>query len=50
MPVYLDELPYYSRLLAYGAGTSLKESMHKAGIDVLNYEQANKMLSDETSK
>ena len=50
MPVYLEELPYYSRLLAYGAGTSLKESMNKAGIDVLNYEQANALLTDDKNK
>ncbi len=46
MPFYLVELPYYSRLLAYGTGASLKESMRKAGIDALPYEQAMALLTD----
>lgn len=45
MPYYLQKLPYYSRLLAYGVGTSLKESMTHAGINALGYEEAKGLLT-----
>ena len=45
MPYYLQQLPYYSRLLAYGVGTSLKESMTMAGINTLGYEEARGLLT-----
>ncbi|MEQ8937124.1 MAG: hypothetical protein RLT30_00310, partial [Gammaproteobacteria bacterium] len=45
MPYYLQKLPYYSRLLAYGVGTSLKESMTRAGINALGYEEAMGLLT-----
>jgi len=44
MPVYLDKLPYYRRLLAYGLGLSLKTSMEKAGIKQLAYKEAATLL------
>ncbi len=45
MPYYVQKLPYYSRLLAYGVGTSLKQSMTLAGINSLDYEQAKGLLT-----
>lgn len=45
MPYYLQKLPYYSRLLAYGVGISLKESMTRAGINTLGYEEAQGLLT-----
>lgn len=45
MPYYLQKLPYYSRLLAYGVGTSLKESMTRSGINTLGYEEAKGLLT-----
>ena len=45
MPYYLGKLPYYSRLLAYGVGTSLKASMQRAGISQLGYQEAKGLLT-----
>lgn len=47
MPYYVSGISYYSRLLAYGLGTSLKTSMEKAGINTLCYEQAKGLLAHE---
>ncbi|MFT5395571.1 MAG: hypothetical protein ACI85N_000758 [Gammaproteobacteria bacterium] len=45
MPYYVKQLSYYSRLLAYGLGSSLNTSMKKSGINALQYEQAKILLS-----
>ncbi len=49
MPYYVSGMSYYSRLLAYGLGTSLKVSMQRAGINALAYEEAKGLLPHETS-
>lgn len=40
MPVYLETLPYYSRVLAAALAYSLKQSMQKSGILGLSFRQA----------
>ena len=45
MPYYIKQMSYYSRLLAYGLGTSLNTSMQKSGINALHYDQAKMLLS-----
>ncbi|MDX8125681.1 DUF2452 domain-containing protein [Methylomonas sp. OY6] len=44
LPVYLETLPYYSRVLAAALAYSLKQSMQKSGIWGLNFRQAEKLL------
>jgi len=48
MPYYVKQMSYYSRLLAYGLGTSLNTSMQKSGINTLHYDQAKILLSYES--
>ena len=45
MPYYVKKMSYYSRLLAYGLGTSLNISMQKSGINMLHYDQAKTLLN-----
>jgi hypothetical protein len=45
MPVYVQSMPFYCRLLAYGLGSSLRGSMQAAGINALTYEQARGLLT-----
>lgn len=40
LPVYMETLPFYCRVLASALACSLKQSMHKAGISGLTYKQA----------
>ncbi len=40
LPVYLEALPYYSRVLASALAFSLKQSMQKSGISGLSFRQA----------
>lgn len=47
MPVYVESLPFYSRLLAYGLGSSLRVSMQAAGISTLGYDEARGLLGHE---
>jgi len=49
MPVYLKQLPFYRRLLAYGLGGSLRASMRAAGINALSYDQARGLLTRSAS-
>ena len=44
LPVYLETLPYYSRVLASALAYSLKQSMQKSGISGLSYRQAERLL------
>ncbi|WP_231914791.1 hypothetical protein [Methylomonas sp. DH-1] len=44
LPVYLETLPYYSRILASALAYSLKQSMQKSGISGLSYRQAERLL------
>lgn len=44
LPVYLETLPYYSRVLAAALAYSLKQSMQKSGILGLSFRQAEKLL------
>ena len=50
MPFYVKKMSYYSRLLAYGLGTSLNTSMQKSGINALHYDQAKMLLSYDSKK
>lgn len=45
LPVYLETLPYYSRVLASALAYSLKQSMQKSGISGLSYRQAERLLA-----
>lgn len=45
LPVYVETLPYYSRVLASALAYSLKQSMQKSGILGLNYQQAERLMS-----
>lgn len=47
MPVYVQSMPFYARLLAYGLGSSLRVSMEAAGINALSYDEARGLLSHE---
>ena len=44
LPVYLESLPFYQRVLASALASSLKVSMHKCGIQGLSYQQAKGLL------
>ncbi|MGR8929628.1 MAG: DUF2452 domain-containing protein [Gammaproteobacteria bacterium] len=44
LPVYLETLPFYSRVLASALAYSLKRSMQQSGIDGLSFHQAKRML------
>ncbi|NOV31461.1 DUF2452 domain-containing protein [Methylomonas sp. ZR1] len=44
LPVYMETLPYYSRVLAATLAYSLKQSMQKSGILGLSFRQAEKLL------
>ncbi|AMK76416.1 MULTISPECIES: DUF2452 domain-containing protein [Methylomonas] len=44
LPVYLETLPYYSRVLASALAYSLKQSLQKSGISGLSFRQAEKRL------
>lgn len=44
LPVYLESLPFYQRVLASALASSLKISMHKSGIQGLSYRQAKGLL------
>ena len=48
LPVYVDSLPYYSRVLASALAYSLKQSMHKSGIHGLSFQQAKRVLTNDT--
>jgi hypothetical protein len=48
MPVYLEALPYYSRVLASALAYSLKQSMQKSGILGLSFRQAEQRLLSST--
>lgn len=45
LPVYLETLPFYSRVLAAALAYSLKQSMQKEGISGLSFQQAKKLLA-----
>lgn len=45
LPVYVETLPFYSRVLASGLAYSLKQSMQKGGISGLSFQQAAKRLA-----
>jgi len=45
LPVYLETLPFYSRVLASGLAYSLKQSMQLGGISGLSFQQAKKALT-----
>lgn len=47
MPTYIASMPFYGRLLAYGLGSSLRQSMHAAGINALTYEEARGLLTHD---
>lgn len=44
LPVYLESLPFYQRVLASALASSLKASMQKSGIQGLSYQQARGLL------
>jgi len=44
LPVYLESLPFYQRVLASALAGSLKVSMQKSGIQGLSYRQAKGLL------
>lgn len=48
LPVYLETLPYYSRVLASALAYSLQQSMQKSGISGLNFRQAERLLADQS--
>ncbi|WP_445367202.1 DUF2452 domain-containing protein [Methylomonas sp. BW4-1] len=48
LPVYLETLPYYSRVLAATLAYSLKQSMQKSGILGLSFRQAEQQLLSST--
>ncbi|TPQ27364.1 DUF2452 domain-containing protein [Methylomonas koyamae] len=45
LPVYLETLPYYSRVLASALAYSLKQSMQKSGISGLSYRHVERLLA-----
>lgn len=45
LPVYIETLPYYSRILASALSYSLKQSMRKGGIISLNFTQAEQLFN-----
>ncbi len=49
LPVYVETLPYYSRVLASGLAHSLKQSMQKGGIAGLSFNQAKKALAIDSN-
>lgn len=49
LPVYVESLPFYSRLLAAALAHSLKQSMQKSGISGLNFAQAQRLLPSPTN-
>ncbi|WP_026602435.1 DUF2452 domain-containing protein [Methylomonas sp. 11b] len=50
MPVYLETLPYYSRVLAAALAFSLKQSMQKSGILGLSFRQAETLLINRSDQ
>ncbi len=48
MPGYISQLPYYSRLLTFGLGNSLKRSMILSGINQLSYQEAQGLLTHDS--
>lgn len=44
LPVYLESLPFYQRVLASALASSLKISMQKSGIQGLSYQRAKGLL------
>lgn len=44
LPVYVETLPYYSRVLAAALAYSLKLSMQKSGMEGLSFQQAKQLL------
>ena len=46
LPFYLEGLPFYQRVFASAVANSLKVSMIKSGIEGLNYNQAQKYLTE----
>lgn len=46
LPVYVETLPFYSRVLAFALAYSLKQSMQKEGISGLNFHQAKQLLTN----
>lgn len=49
MPEYIDSMPFYCRLLAYGLGGSLRSSLRAAGINALTYDEARGLLTHDPS-
>jgi hypothetical protein len=49
MPRYIASMPFYCRLLAYGLGSSLRQSMRASGINALSYEEAKGLLTHDAS-
>ena len=45
LPVYLESLPFYQRVLASALASSLKVSMQKSGIAGISYQQAKGLLT-----
>ncbi|MGY6274992.1 DUF2452 domain-containing protein [Methylomonas sp. MgM2] len=50
LPVYLESLSYYPRLLASALAYSLRQSMQKSGISGLSFQQAKKRLTTDTNQ
>ena len=48
LPVYVETLPFYSRILASALAYSLQQSMQKSGISGLSLQQANKLQTNQT--
>lgn len=50
LPVYLETLPFYARVLASALAESLKRSMQKEGIAGLSFHQAQRLLAGDKAQ